>query len=100
LFFRSRRGAAAPKAAESGPPDEGIFVLPFDRERGEASAQPVQLFRGRFASGTWHVPMYDVTPDGRRFVMVMAGDDEYAPVNLNVVMNVGDELLRRTPARK
>ena len=41
--------------------------------------------------------MYDVTPDGRRFVMVMAGDDEYVPLNLNVVMNLGDELLRRAP---
>jgi serine/threonine-protein kinase len=99
LFFRSRRGAAAAKPADSGPSDEGIFVLPFDRERGEASAQPVQLFRGRFARGTWHVPMYDVTPDGRRFVMVMTGDDEYVPVNLNVVMNVGDELLRRAPRK-
>jgi hypothetical protein len=31
--------------------------------------------------------------------MVMAGDDEYVPVNLNVVMNVGDELLRRSPRK-
>ena len=44
--------------------------------------------------------MYDVTPDGQRFVMVMAGDEEFAPVNLNVIMNIGDELRRRVPAGK
>ena len=45
------------------------------------------------------VPMYDVTPDGQRFVMVMAGDEEYTPVKLNVVVNLGDELRRRLPVR-
>jgi hypothetical protein len=100
LFFRTRRGAAAPAADGSGPADEGIFALPFDRVRGEASGRPVQLFRGRFATNSWSVPMYDVTPDGRRFVMVMAGDEEFDPVHLTVVMNLGDELLRRAPSRR
>ena len=66
---------------------------------GEASGQPVQLFRGRFAHNERNLPMYDVTPDGRRFVIVMAGEEEYAPVNLNVVVNLGDELRRRVPAK-
>ena len=44
--------------------------------------------------------MYDVTPDGRRFVVVIAGDEEFAPLHLNVVMNLDDELLRRVPAGK
>ena len=43
--------------------------------------------------------MYDVSPDGRRFVVVMAGDEEYAPVKLNVVVNLGDELRRRVPPK-
>ena len=97
LFFRTRRGSAA---STGGPSDERIFALPFDQVRGEASGKEVQLFRGRFAPNGLPVPMYDVTPDGRRFVIVMAGDEEYAPVNLNVVVNLGDELLRRVPVAK
>lgn len=96
LFFRSRR---APGAPSGRPSDEGIFASPFDLVRGEASGQPVQLFRGRFAHNERNLPMYDVTPDGRRFVIVMAGEEEYAPVNLNVVVNLGDELRRRVPAK-
>jgi hypothetical protein len=42
--------------------------------------------------------MYDVTQDGQRFVVVMASDEEFAPLDLNVVMNVDDELRRRVPA--
>jgi Tol biopolymer transport system component len=108
LFFRSRRAPGAPSGRPSDqgiftpsgrPSDQGIFALPFDLVRGEASGQPVQLFRGRFAQNERNVPMYDVTSDGRRFVMVMAGDEEYTPVNLNVVMNLGDELVRRVPQR-
>ena len=79
LFFRSRRGAAPRGTGDRGPADEGIFALAFDSARGEASAQPVQLFRGRFASGSWAVRMYDVTPDAKRFIVVMSGDEEYVP---------------------
>ena len=81
LFFRTGQGSAA---STGGPSDEGIFAVPFDPVRGEASGKPVQLFRGRFAENANYqqkAPMYDVTPDGRRFVMVMAGEEEYTPVN-------------------
>ena len=44
--------------------------------------------------------IYDVTRDGQRFVVVMASDEEFAPLQLNVVMNVGDELRRRLPATR
>jgi hypothetical protein len=43
--------------------------------------------------------MYDVTPDGQRFVMVRPGDEEYAPGTVNVVGNLGDQLRRRVPAK-
>ena len=97
LFYRTRTGPST--SGGRGPLDEGIFALPFDRERGEASGKPVPLFRGRFAPNDRIVPMYDVTPDGQRFLMVLAGDQEYVPVKLNVVVNLGDELRRRAPAK-
>ena len=96
LFFRTRQASAA---TTDRPTDEAIFALPFDQERGEASGKPIQLFRGRFAPDDNKSPMYDVTPDGRRFVIVMAGDEEYAAVKLNVVVNLDDELRRRLPAK-
>jgi hypothetical protein len=43
--------------------------------------------------------MYDVTPDGQRFVMVRPGDEEYAPGMVNVVGNLGEQLRRRVPAK-
>ena len=99
LFFRSRRGAA-PNPGGSGPSDEGVFALPFDPVHGVASAKPVQLFRGRFGLSTLSTPFYDVTRDGQRFVMVMAGEGEFLPVPLNVIMHIDDELRRRVPAGK
>ena len=44
--------------------------------------------------------MYDVTRDGQRFVVVMASDEEFLPLHLNVLMNIDDELRRRVPAGK
>jgi serine/threonine protein kinase/Tol biopolymer transport system component len=99
LFFRSRRGAA-PNLTDAGLSDQGIFALPFDPITGAASAKPVQLFRGRFARGTLFAPTYDVTPDGQRFVAVMAGDEEFSPLHLNVIMHIDDELRRRAPPGK
>ena len=97
LFFRSRR---RPAPNPAGPSDEGIFALPFDTVSGAASAKPVELFRGRFAPGSWAHRMYDVTRDGQRFVVVMASDEEFLPLHLNVLMNIDDELRRRVPAGK
>jgi serine/threonine-protein kinase len=97
LFYRSRRGAAG-VADGRALSDEGIFAVPFDRTKGEATSEPRLLFRGKFAANSWAMPpMFDVTPDGQRFVIVTAGPEEFIPVNLNVLMNFGDELLRRVP---
>jgi eukaryotic-like serine/threonine-protein kinase len=101
LFFRSRRGASQnPGGIPAG---DGIFSLPFDPARGIATGPPVQLFRARIASSPGAapstVPTYDVAPDGQRFIVVKAGDEEFAPPRLNVILNVGDELRRRAPAK-
>jgi hypothetical protein len=54
------------------------------------------LFRGRFADdGPGGLPSYDVAPDGRRFLMVMANDSEFVPMDLTVILHIDDELTRR-----
>ena len=43
---------------------------------------------------------YDVSPDGQKFLMIKAGEQETAPTQLNVVLNWSDELRRLAPAGK
>ena len=44
---------------------------------------------------------YDVSPDGRRFLVVKSAPrDESNPTLLNVVLNWGDELKRLVPVKK
>jgi serine/threonine-protein kinase len=72
LFFRTRRGGPARGGRQAG---DGIFRLPFDPIRGVASAPETQLFRGRFAdAGVRSIPGFDVSADGRRFLMVQADE--------------------------
>ena len=100
LLYRSRRGARG-IADGRAISDEGIFAVSFDRVKGETTSEPRMLFRGRFAGNSWAMPpMFDVTPDGQRLVIVTAGPEEFTPVNLNVLMNFGDELLRRLPVAR
>ena len=45
-------------------------------------------------------PIWDITPDGERFVMVLpddTGDDETADPRINVVLNWFQELTRLVP---
>jgi hypothetical protein len=42
-------------------------------------------------------PNYDVSPDGQRFLMVKASEQEQASTQINVVLNWLEELKRRVP---
>ena len=64
-----------------------------------AAAKPELLFEGHYASPT-SLANYDVSPDGQRFLMIKASEQESAPTQLNVVLNWSDELRRLAPAGK
>jgi len=101
LFFRSGLyGSMDPSRSDVHLFDDQLFAVPFDLERGIATAKPARLFRGQYAAGLAGVPGYDVMPDGRRFIMVKPSGSEIAPLRLNVVVNWADELVRRVPARR
>jgi hypothetical protein len=73
-----------------------LFVVPFDRIRGVASGPETQLFRARFADdGAWGVPSFDVSPDGRRFILVLSSDSEFARSISPCCIHFDDELKRR-----
>jgi hypothetical protein len=59
----------------------------------------VELFRAPIAFGERGSTSYDMEPDGR-FPAVLASPEELAPDHLNVVLNLSDDLRRRTSARR
>ena len=61
-------------------------------------AKPELLFDKR----AWTFPTnrnYDVTSDGRRFLMIMESEQVAAANHLNIVVNWTEELKRLVPAR-
>jgi len=62
------------------------------------AGKPVVLFEGSFEHFTYHAG-YDISPDGRRFVMVQR-DPDAPPAQVRIVLNWFDELRRRVPVRK
>jgi len=67
-----------------------------------AAAKPRLLFEGHYETGLGlaAVANYDVSPDGQRFLMIKASEQESAATQLNVVLNWSDELRRLAPAGK
>jgi len=63
-----------------------------------AAGKPRALFEGRYERSPATSPNYDVSPDGQRFLMLKAGEQEAAtPTQINVVLNWFEELKRRVP---
>lgn len=62
-----------------------------------SAGTPRLLFEGRYERSRGFRANYDVTPDGERFVMVRAGEQEWAATQVNVVLEWFEELKRRAP---
>jgi len=62
-----------------------------------SAGRPRLLFEGEYALGGGGGAGYDVTPDGQRFLMLKAGEQEQAPTQIHVVLNWFEELKRRVP---
>ena len=72
-----------------------------------AAATPTKLFEGRtryyLGGGGNQGRTYDVSPDGRRFLMIKTGggtDAPAAPASITVVLNWFEELKRLAPAKR
>ena len=67
------------------------------------AGHPTRLFEGRyFLSETQPGRTYDVSPDGRRFLMikpVVGPEQAAAPTSLIVVLNWTEELKRLVPTK-
>jgi eukaryotic-like serine/threonine-protein kinase len=67
-----------------------------------SASKPNVLFAGQFQPSPSPVPTanYDVSPDGRRFLMLKSDEPEGAATQINVVLNWFEELKQRVPTRK
>ena len=67
-----------------------MMAIPVDRDNADPFANPVDLFVGHFAFDQLSVANYDVTADGRRFVMIKSPLGSVTGIRL--VLNWLDEL--------
>ncbi len=87
LFYRSLDGRQ-------------LLSVPFDVKSGRARGGPTVVFEGPYASylGGFRLRDYDVTPDGKRFVMLKelpGTGGGLAPTQISVVLNWFEELKQR-----
>jgi hypothetical protein len=64
-----------------------------------APANPTMLFEGRYVPSFQTMANYDVTPDGRRFLMIREGDPGTSSAQINVVLNWTEELKGLAPPK-
>ena len=75
----------------------GVQVEP---ETSWSNTTPVQILKTQyFESGVGSARTFDISPDGRRFLMIKPGGDN-GPQSLVVVQNWLEELKRRVPANQ
>jgi len=83
LFYRQGDGMMAADVA-LGPP--------------AVVGKPRQLFERSYRRSPGFWANYDVSADGRRFLMVKNIDEAVAPTQINVVLNWHEELKRLVPS--
>jgi hypothetical protein len=97
----STGGGTAPKWSRDGRElfyrqGDALMAVAVDTSRGFRAAKPTRLFAGSY-TGVGRADVFDVAPDGRRFVMVKS--DEAATLQqLTVVHNWFEELKRLVPS--
>ena len=79
----------------------GDAMMAVDVSTGPAlnTGKPRRLFEKPYERTLALWPNYDVSADGRRFLMVKTIGQEAAPAQINVVLNWTEELTRRVPTR-
>ena len=59
--------------------------------------KPRLLFEGNYAEGFWYGRRYDISPDGKRFLMIQESVPPSPPTQYNIVINWFEELKRLVP---
>ena len=75
-----------------------MMVLDVRTKPNFAVGLPRVLFQGDYYS--WGKRSYDVSPDGKRFLMLQTVGEEQGPTQINVVLNWFEELKQKVPTSK
>ena len=91
----SKEGGMIPRWARSGRElfyrnGDKMMVVDIQTEPTFKTGTPTLLFKGQFGAG-------DVTPDGKRFLMVQSVEPEQAPTRIHLVLNWFEELKELVP---
>jgi eukaryotic-like serine/threonine-protein kinase len=72
---------------------DNVIAVSFQDTENIRAGKPRQLFRGKFAqnSGPWG-RNYDITPDGKRLLMILEAGYESASSQMNIIVNWSEEL--------
>jgi Tol biopolymer transport system component len=76
-----------------------MMALDVTTQPGFSSGKPRMLFEGQYLANDWPQlgTIYDVSPDGQRFLMVKASEQGASATQINVVLNWFEELKQKVP---
>ena len=78
-----------------------FYALPVRLGPTFSAERPRPLFTGPYLDGgVYSAPVYDVTRDGRRFLVVQVGDEERAPRRFHLAQNWSEELKAKVPTTR
>jgi WD40-like Beta Propeller Repeat len=75
-----------------------MMAVEIAMQSGFSAGKPKVLFEGQYEPTLFTNPNYDVSPDGKRFLMLKPSESAEAATQINVVLNWFEELKRRVPA--
>jgi eukaryotic-like serine/threonine-protein kinase len=77
-----------------------IMAVDVDTTSGFSAGKPRMLFEGPYLPTPGSLQFYDVSPDGRRFLMLKPSEQTTSLVQIVVVQNWFEELKQKVPAGK
>jgi serine/threonine-protein kinase len=79
-----------------------VMALDVTTQPGFSPGKPHMLFEGQYSATEWPLidTAYDVSPDGQRFLMTKAAEQESEATQINVVQNWFEELKQKVPTGK
>jgi eukaryotic-like serine/threonine-protein kinase len=100
----STEGGTEPRWAHDGEifyrSGDKMMVVQTTLKSSFSADKPNVLFEGRYVPTLATKANYDVTPDGKRFLMVKASEQDTSATQINVVLNWFEELKQRVPTGK
>jgi Tol biopolymer transport system component len=77
-----------------------IMAVDVDTTSGFSAGKPRMLFEGPYLPTPGSLPFYDVSPDGRRFLMLKPSEQTTSVAQIVVVQNWFEELKQKVPTAK